>query len=40
MANIDFENPMFDPDGSGIDDDYSFESRRHYGPAAARPAES
>ena len=23
MADLDFENPTFDPDGSGIDDDYS-----------------
>ena len=25
MADLDFENPTFDPDGSGIDDDYSFD---------------
>ena len=43
MADLDFENPTFDPDGPGIDDDYSFDPpplpRRHYGPTpAARPA--
>lgn len=25
MADLDFENPTFDPDGPGIDDDYSFD---------------
>ena len=25
MANYDFENPTFDPDGPGIDDDYSLD---------------
>ena len=25
MADYDFENPMFDPDGPGIDDDYSLD---------------
>ena len=25
MADFDFENPMFDPDGPGIDDDYSLD---------------
>ena len=25
MADLDFENPSFDPDESGIDDDYSFD---------------
>ena len=25
MADYDFENPTFDPDGPGIDDDYSLD---------------
>ena len=25
MADFDFENPTFDPEGPGIDDDYSFD---------------
>ena len=25
MADFDFENPSFDPDGPGIDDDYSMD---------------
>ena len=25
MTNLDYENPTFDPDGPGIDDDYSFD---------------
>ena len=25
MADLDFENPTFGPDGPGIDDDYSFD---------------
>ena len=25
MADLDFENPTFDPDGPGIDDEYSFD---------------
>ena len=25
MADYDFENPTFDPDGRGIDDDYSLD---------------
>ena len=25
MADYDFENPTFDPDGPGIDDDYNFD---------------
>ena len=25
MADLDFENPTFDPDGPRIDDDYSFD---------------
>ena len=25
MADFDFENPTFDPDGPGIDDDYSLD---------------
>ena len=25
MADLDFENPTFDPDGPGIDHDYSFD---------------
>ena len=33
MADFDFENPTFDADGPGIDDDYSLHL--HYGPTPA-----
>ena len=39
MAEFDFEKPTFDPDGPGIDDDYSLDlPDANYGPTpATRP---
>ena len=39
--DVTFENPTFDPEGPGIDDDYSFHlppPRTPHGASAGRPA--